>query len=98
MKEQKVITQEEAIKRLKESRFTIQPYKYMNQALDIAISALEKQIPKKAKFNFNLNDRTSSYRCNCGKWLKVRHDCGTFNNNNVPNYCPECGQRLDWSD
>lgn len=67
-------------------------------ALTRAMSALEKQIPKKAKFNFNLNDRTSSYRCNCGKWLKVRHDCGTFNNNNVPNYCPECGQRLDWSD
>ena len=36
MKEQKVITQEEAIKRLKESRFTIQPYNYMNQALDMA--------------------------------------------------------------
>lgn len=44
MKEQKAITQEEAIKRLKESRFTIQPYNYMNQALDMAISALEKQI------------------------------------------------------
>ena len=43
MKEQKAITQEEAIKRLKESRFTIQPYNYMNQALDMAISALEKQ-------------------------------------------------------
>lgn len=43
MKEQKAITQEEAIRRLKESRFTIQPYNYMNQALDMAISALEKQ-------------------------------------------------------
>ena len=67
-------------------------------AHSMAISALEKQIPKKAKFDFNLNDRTSSYRCDCGKWIKVRHDCGTFNNNNAPNYCPECGQRLDWSD
>lgn len=38
MKEQKAITQEEAIRRLKESR-----YNYMNQALDMAISALEKQ-------------------------------------------------------
>ena len=50
MKEQKVITQEEAIKRLKESRFTIQPYNYMNQALDMAISALEKQISMKPVF------------------------------------------------
>lgn len=37
------MTSKEAIKRLKESRFTIQPYNYMNQALDMAISALEKQ-------------------------------------------------------
>ena len=50
MKEQKAITQEEAIKRLKESRFTIQPYNYMNQALDMAISALEKQISMKPVF------------------------------------------------
>lgn len=50
MKEQKVITQEEAIRRLKESRFTIQPYNYMNQALDMAISALEKQISMKPVF------------------------------------------------
>ena len=38
-----IITSKEAIKRLKESRFTIQPYNYMNQALDMAITALEKQ-------------------------------------------------------
>lgn len=50
MKEQKAITQEEAIRRLKESRFTIQPYNYMNQALDMAISALEKQISMKPVF------------------------------------------------
>ena len=50
MKEQKAITQEEAIKRLKESRFTIQPYNYMNQALDMAISAPEKQISMKPVF------------------------------------------------
>lgn len=50
MKEQKAITQEEAIRRLEESRFTIQPYNYMNQALDMAISALEKQISMKPVF------------------------------------------------
>ena len=50
MKEQKAITQKEAIRRLKESRFTIQSYNYMNQALDMAISALEKQISMKPVF------------------------------------------------
>lgn len=39
------ISEMEAIKRIKECRNTpnFQPYHYMNQALDMAISALEKQ-------------------------------------------------------
>lgn len=41
--------EQEAIKRIKECRNTpnFQPYIYMNEALDMAIKALEKQIPKK---------------------------------------------------
>lgn len=41
-----MITEQEAIKRIKECRNTpsFQPYMYMNEALDMAIAALEKQI------------------------------------------------------
>lgn len=37
------MTREEAIKRLKEARFTVQPYQYINEALDTAINALEQE-------------------------------------------------------
>lgn len=37
------MTKEEAIKRLKEARFTVQPYQYINEALDTAIKALEQE-------------------------------------------------------
>ena len=36
------MTNEEAIKRLKEARTTIQPYRYVNEAIDYAIKALEQ--------------------------------------------------------
>ena len=37
------MTREEAIKRLKESRNTIQPFLYVDEAIDYAVKALEKE-------------------------------------------------------
>ena len=37
------MTREEAIKRLKEARFSIQPYQYINEVLDMAIKVLEQE-------------------------------------------------------
>ena len=37
------MTKKEAIKRIKEVRFTIQPYQYINEALDMAIKALSQE-------------------------------------------------------
>lgn len=68
------------------------------EALDVAIQALEKQIPKKPIFNHNLSDTLSVFHCECGNVIKVSHDVGIMDNNNVPNYCSKCGCRLDWSD
>lgn len=34
----------------------------------------------------------------CGNAIKVSHDTGIMDNNNAPNYCSNCGCRLDWSD
>ena len=51
-------------------------------ALKLAISALEKQIPKKLKDDGRL------YCPICGRDVLLDRF----------NYCPDCGQALDWSD
>ena len=66
--------------------------------MELIINALEKQIPKKPIFQFNLSDTVSRFECDCGKIIKVRHDIGIMDNNDAPNYCDNCGQKLDWSD
>lgn len=70
----------------------------LRDAVDVAIQALEKQIPKKPIFNHNLSDTLSLFHCECGNTIKVSHDTGIMDNNNAPNYCSKCGCRLDWSD
>lgn len=113
------MTESEAIKRIKECRNTpnFQPYIYMNEALNMAIQALEevqqyraigtpkecraaavKQTAKKPIFNHNLSDTLSVFHCECGNTIKVSHDIGIMDKNNAPNYCSNCGCRLDWSD
>lgn len=62
------------------------------EAYDIAISAIEKQIPKKA---IKINDETGirytySFRCqNCGR---------TFSGTRIASFCYHCGHAIDWSD
>ena len=69
----------------------VQNVEDLNNAYDIAIKALEKQIPKKPKkieaegFRY-----TDVYRCPlCG---------GNFSGTGIADYCYHCGQKLDWSD
>ena len=62
--------------------------KYKN-GLRMAIQALEKQIPKKPHKNF---EKFSGVWCSCGKYFGK----GYFVDK--PSYCPDCGQKLDWSD
>ncbi len=73
-------------------------YVMLQESIDMAIQALEKQIPKKPIFDHNLSDTLSVFHCECGNTIKVSHDIGIMNNNNAPNYCSKCGCRLDWSD
>lgn len=61
-------------------------------------AAAVKQTAKKPIFNHNLSDTLSKFHCECGNTIKVSHDTGIMNNNNAPNYCSNCGCRLDWSD
>ena len=73
-------------------------YRNRKMYAELAINSLEKQIPKKPIFQFNLSDTVSRFECKCGKIIKVRHDIGIMDNNDAPNYCDNCGQKLDWSD
>ena len=78
------MTESEAIKELHEirPRGGIIPQKRA-EALDVAIQALDKQIPKKPK----TDDRYVMHICPwCNDFVKVSH-----------NYCQNCGQKLDWS-
>ena len=59
------------------------------EAFEIAIQALEKQIPKKPHKNF---EKFSGVWCSCGKYLGKEYFV------DKPSYCTDCGQKLDWSD
>lgn len=90
-----MISKEEAIKRLKEVRFTVQPYLYMNEAFDVAIEDMQKQIPQKPTI---WGDGYANgvlvydmWDCpNCEKSYEIDYD--------HYDHCPNCGQAIDWSD
>ena len=80
------MTNEEAIIDIREN---IQPI-IGGKSLDIAISAIEKQIPKKPKVIF---DEYSYFECgNCGEAIYCSDELKSHK------YCLNCGQALDWSD
>lgn len=93
------MTNEEAIKILKENRETYQAFinqgyednednkdiKRVLLALDMAIEALEKQMPKKVAADI-YDDGEVSHICLCGAEVEENQA-----------YCDVCGQALDWS-
>lgn len=83
------MTNEEAIIDIREN---IQPI-IGGKSLDIAISALEKQIPKKP-FLYSFSESHDTYT-----YFKCPNLCDTFCEvKNNMNFCPKCGQALDWND
>lgn len=63
----------------------------MELAKQMGAMALEKQIPKKATHPYEhcMNSQCPA----CGDW-----EWSTYKSQWKPNYCPKCGQALDWSD
>lgn len=65
------------------------------EALDVAIQALEKQIPKKPIMKQYFEDLEEEYLCcpTCGEILtdRILADNKTFYF-----HCMNCGQKLDW--
>ncbi|MDO5399311.1 MAG: hypothetical protein Q4G33_15460 [bacterium] len=64
--------------------------------INIAIEALEKQLPKKPEYEADGYDDNgqllydTAYCPNCRHEFEVDYD--------ATDYCPNCGQALDWSD
>ena len=87
------MTESEAVEKLKNMRLFMQITDENNdckfteddyKANEMAIQALEKQIPKKPI----TDDRYVMYICpRCNEFIKINK-----------NYCMNCGQKLDWSD
>lgn len=69
----------------------------LNNAYDIAINALEKQIPKKPEYEADgYADGELVY--DYAKCPICGHDFEYVINDWGCEYCSDCGQKLDWSD
>ena len=103
------MTESEAVEKLKNMRLYMQieddsnDYKFTEddyKSNEIAIQALEKQIPKKIEIRKATNDDIESELrdfitvkgriCRCPSWRCCIHISKLT-------YCWECGQKLDWS-
>ena len=63
--------------------------------MELIVQALEKQIPKKVKI-----EQWIYTKCDCGYEFSKHHGDGYYSIplENKTKYCPNCGQKLDWSD
>lgn len=93
------MTTQEAIETLKLMQGQIEwdyPMEYA-VAVEMAVDALEKQIPKKPIITEDIFKCSYKYRCpECAMYLGSRgkHSIIIFKK---PKYC-SCGQKLDWSE
>lgn len=74
----------------------------LTEALKMAKEALEKQIPKKARYvdiRFRNHGRKISDGCSLSKCYKCPN-CGSniFHVFDDENYCEHCGQAIDWEE
>lgn len=67
----------------------------IQEACDMGVEAIEKQIPKKPIQQST--DEKTHYKCVCGKISMTVYTDG-IRQGYTPNYCPTCGQKLDWSE
>ncbi len=79
---------------------------YITEALDMAIEALEKQVPKKVTLGYDEQDYVRCPQCK-SEIAPMDDDCllyhcpGCGEKDAIlqgDNYCFNCGQALDWSD
>lgn len=99
---------EEAIKSMYNLNMVLSITDSERESVNMAIAALEKQIPKKPEKKKELvfcdldNGRHESgkkdvfYCPTCGESVGMKY--GEHPIVNVQNYCKKCGQRIDWKD
>ena len=93
------MTENEAIKAIKSNR-PASGYIILNEALGMAINALEKQIPKKiVRVKLRPTEWGSGFRCPaCEAEQTATEFFGYGKADNKITFCWGCGQKLDWSD
>lgn len=86
----------EAIECLKSNKPT-SVYVMLQESIDMAIKALEKQIPKKPIMKQYFENLEEQYLCcpTCGEILTDRMPA---DNKTFYFHCMNCGQKFDWSD
>lgn len=91
------MTEIEAIKAIKSNRPT-SGYIILNEALGMAINALEKQIPKKiVHVKLRPTEWGSGFRCpECEAEQTATEFFGYGKADNKITFCWGCGQKLDW--
>lgn len=69
------------------------------EAMVLAIAALEKQIPKRKLEKSPYNENLFGLRCpSCGERVgNYNGRLNTFSHMALINYCPKCGQAIDFS-
>ena len=81
----------EAIETIK-SNYPTSGYYMLCEALDIAMEALEKQLPKKLiEHHYEEPGETPYIKYGCGNGCKMQPSRSS-------KYCNQCGQRIDWSE
>lgn len=100
------MTESEAIEKLKNLRLFMQIEDEKNEckfaeddykAIDMAMQALEKQIPKRPIMKQYFEDLEEEYLCcpTCGEILTDRIPA---DNKTFYFHCMNCGQKFDWGD
>lgn len=83
------MTNEEALNHFKNHEY-MTDYSWQDEMSEIAIKAIDKQIPKKIKIEHRRTFDT--YECECGTYL------GNSFMMVKSNYCISCGQKIDWGE
>lgn len=90
------MTAKEAIQTIEAAKAEVEwnyPLDYA-AAFEVAIEVLEKQIPKRA-----ISTYIGNYECpTCENYIDITDDDLYVYEIVPPEYCPNCGQALDWGE
>lgn len=103
------MTESEAVEKLKNMRLFMQIEDKNNdckfteddyKANEMAIQALEKQIPMKPvrKLRSGMGNDYRDYYCACGRFIGYEPEVHHYIKNGITpfGYCSECGRKIDW--